>query len=674
MNNYKFIDLFAGIGGIRIPFDELGCQCVFSSEIDKFSRIVYEANYNHIPAGDITQIKEEEIPSFDILLGGFPCQAFSIAGKRQGFEDTRGTLFFDVARIIKYHKPKAFLLENVKGLLSHDKGNTFETIINTLNEIGYKVFYKVLSANDFGVPQKRERIYIIGFLDNNIEFEFPKPLEKEVKLGDILENSVDLKYTISDKLWAGHLRRKEEHKRKGNGFGFGLFNENSSYTNTISARYYKDGSEILIEQPGNNPRKLSPREALRLQGFPESFKIVVSDMQTYKQVGNSVSVPVIRAIAKNMIFCLNNNKNLNETKICNLTNIKEENMIEVLNEEKQLKISDDRYMHNLKAYSILKNLIQIKLTDNQINSLIEILLLLKDTDLSKLDSSLENMISENVWFKSKSKVDTVQSLFLENIYTVEDVTLFSLLLKLILFKDYILQLSKVYENKYIIQEDSNTFDILSLKYDNSNLYKPYSLRIAGSLLIKSAFLLENKEIIKGTMLESLLKEYNSLKSYIVDADILLQIIFNESASQSAKSTGGSIYEERVIKYLISKGFNLLGKSHDSKINAVEYDNVIELDSKEKIGISMKRTLRERYKQNHENIEDLDIDLMIIITLGIDLNMDKLKNIVSKKGNIVFIANDIFDKWDNKSIDLNKNNCYKISDLSIDFFKSYLKGI
>ncbi|MCJ8343790.1 MAG: DNA cytosine methyltransferase [Cetobacterium sp.] len=305
MKQYKFIDLFAGIGGIRIPFDELGCKCVFSSEIDKFSKLAYEANYNHIPEGDITKIKEEEIPQFDILLGGFPCQAFSIAGKRQGFEDTRGTLFFDVARIIKYHKPKAFLLENVKGLKSHNKGNTFKTIINTLTDLGYTVQYKILAAKDFGVPQNRERIYIVGFLDETIDFDFPMPLDKKIKVGDILDKVVDPKYTISDKLWAGHQRRKIEHKAKGNGFGFGLFNENSNYTNTISARYYKDGSEILIEQIGKNPRKLSPREALRLQGFPDSFKIVVSDLQTYKQAGNSVSVPVIRAIAKNIISSLN---------------------------------------------------------------------------------------------------------------------------------------------------------------------------------------------------------------------------------------------------------------------------------------------------------------------------------------------------------------------------------
>lgn len=301
MKKFKFIDLFAGIGGIRIPFQEFGGECVFSSEIDKFAQLAYEANYGHLPSGDITAIKEEDIPQFDVLLAGFPCQAFSHAGKKLGFEDTRGTLFFDVARIIKYHQPKAFLLENVKGLVSHDKGNTFNVIKETLAEMGYKIFHKVLAAKDFGVPQNRQRIYIVGFREN-INFEFPEAKNIEVKVGDILEKNVDSKYTISDKLWEGHQRRRVKHKENGNGFGYGLVNRDSPYTNTISARYYKDGSEILIDQGEEmNPRKLSPREALRLQGFPETFKIAVSDVQTYKQAGNSVSVPVIRAIAEKIV-------------------------------------------------------------------------------------------------------------------------------------------------------------------------------------------------------------------------------------------------------------------------------------------------------------------------------------------------------------------------------------
>jgi len=302
---YKFIDLFAGVGGIRLGFEEIfkeNSSFVFASEIDKFAQQTYESNYGHLPSGDITKIEPLEIPNFDILLAGFPCQPFSNAGLKKGFEDTRGTLFFDIAQIAKYHKPQVLFLENVKGFRNHDKGNTFRVVKETLEELGYRVFAEVLNAKNFGVPQNRERIYIIAFLDHTIEFEFPKPLEKSVKLGDILENNVNEKYTISDKLWAGHQRRKLEHKKKGNGFGYCIFNEESKYTSTISARYYKDGSEILIEQKDENPRKLSPREAGRLQGFPDNFKIVVSDTQAYKQFGNSVAVPVITAIAQKIYY------------------------------------------------------------------------------------------------------------------------------------------------------------------------------------------------------------------------------------------------------------------------------------------------------------------------------------------------------------------------------------
>ena len=305
---FKFIDLFCGLGGIRIPFEELGGQSVFSSDIDKFVQQTYQENFGEVPYGDITKIDENEIPEFDILLAGFPCQPFSNAGLKKGFNDTRGTLYFDIERILKKHLPQAILLENVKGFKGHDKGKTFKVVKKSLEDLGYKVFAEVLNAKDFGVPQNRERIYIVGFLDNNIDFEFPKKLNKKVKVGDILEKekgSVDEKYTLSDKLWAGHQRRKKMHKKKGNGFGYSIFNENSEYTSTMSARYYKDGSEILIEQKGKNPRKLTPKEALRLQGFPEDYVIPVSDTQAYKQCGNSVAVPVIRALAKEIIKKLN---------------------------------------------------------------------------------------------------------------------------------------------------------------------------------------------------------------------------------------------------------------------------------------------------------------------------------------------------------------------------------
>jgi DNA (cytosine-5)-methyltransferase 1 len=305
---FKFIDLFAGIGGIRIPFDELGGKCILGSEIDKYAKTTYNSYFDDMPEGDITNIKPCEINDFDVLVGGFPCQPFSQAGHRKGFHDTRGTLFFEIEKILRCKTPRAFLLENVKGLKGHDKGNTFRVIKESLETMGYYVTEQVLSAKDFGLPQNRERIYIVGFWNKEDfeRFNFPIPTNIKTRLGDILEKNVPEKYTISDALWAGHQRRKKEHKEKGNGFGYGLFNADSVYTNTISARYYKDGSEILIEQKGKNPRKLTPIEAARLQGFPEALvlsaqKAGVSDTQLYKQLGNAVPVNVIRSIAKNII-------------------------------------------------------------------------------------------------------------------------------------------------------------------------------------------------------------------------------------------------------------------------------------------------------------------------------------------------------------------------------------
>ena len=306
---FKFIDLFAGIGGIRIPFQELGGKCVFTSEWDKFAQKTYQMNFGGDIFGDITEVDiNKDIPDFDILLGGFPCQPFSQAGLHKGFADTRGTLFFNIEEIIREKRPKAFLLENVKQLKGHDQGRTYKVIEQHLRDLNYTVSAAVLRAGDFGVPQNRERIYIVGFdrerydLPENYEFSFPVPPKIPTRLGDILEKKVDPKYTISEKLYEGHIRRKEEHKRKGNGFGFSLFNKDSEYTNTLSARYYKDGSEILIDQGKNKrPRKLTPRECARLQGFPEDFIIPVSDTRAYKQFGNSVAVPVIRAIANNIV-------------------------------------------------------------------------------------------------------------------------------------------------------------------------------------------------------------------------------------------------------------------------------------------------------------------------------------------------------------------------------------
>jgi DNA (cytosine-5)-methyltransferase 1 len=340
-HKFKFIDLFAGIGGIRLSFQNNDGYCAFTSEWDKFAQKTYNVNYGDEPSGDIQKILSKEIPDHDILVGGFPCQPFSQAGLKKGFSDPRGTLFFDIQRILVEKRPKAFLLENVKQLKGHDKGNTLRTIIDvlegnnsidkedlkdmTLNDdamkalsekLNYYVTYKVINANQYGVPQNRERVYIIGF-DKNVapkdfdfesSFSFPEPVDFKVKVGDILEDnaSVHEKYTLSEKLWDGHQRRKAEHKNKGNGFGYCLFNKESAYTNTISARYYKDGSEVLIDQSdiGKRPRKLTPRECARLQGFPEDFIIPVSDMQAYKQFGNSVAIPAVQAIATNMVKTL----------------------------------------------------------------------------------------------------------------------------------------------------------------------------------------------------------------------------------------------------------------------------------------------------------------------------------------------------------------------------------
>lgn len=302
----RIIDLFAGIGGIRRGFEQASgnnVECVFTSEWDKYATETYKANYpGEEVHGDITLIDEEEVPEHDILLAGFPCQPFSQAGLKKGFDDTRGTLFFDIERILLAKRPKAFLLENVKRLKSHDGGRTLEVILRHLKAAGYNNLQtEVLRARDFGLPQNRERILIVGFLDDNVKFEFPTATGIPTRVGDILENNPDEKYTISDRLWEGHQRRKKENKIKGKGFGFGIVDENSEYTNTISARYYKDGSEILISQKNKNPRKLTPREAARLQGFPDSFKIVTSDNQAYKQFGNSVPVNVMEAVAEQML-------------------------------------------------------------------------------------------------------------------------------------------------------------------------------------------------------------------------------------------------------------------------------------------------------------------------------------------------------------------------------------
>lgn len=308
--SFSFIDLFAGIGGMRIAFERAGGHCVYSNEWNKYSQQTYFANFGEQPDGDITKVDAKSIPDHDILIAGFPCQPFSIAGvsKKQslgratGFEDkTQGTLFFDVCRVLDEKRPKAFMLENVKNLKSHDRGRTFKIIMESLEELDYEVFYDIIDGQNF-VPQHRERILIVGFdrrrYGSDIEFEFditpkePKPLIK-----DILEKNVDEKYTLSDKLWNYLQDYAAKHKAAGNGFGYGIA-ERNGIARTLSARYYKDGSEILIEQKGKNPRRLTPRECARLQGFPDDFKIVVSDTQAYRQFGNSVVVPLMENVAK----------------------------------------------------------------------------------------------------------------------------------------------------------------------------------------------------------------------------------------------------------------------------------------------------------------------------------------------------------------------------------------
>ena len=309
-NGYTFIDLFAGIGGMRLAFESAGGCCVYSNEWNKYSQQTYYANFGVQPDGDITKVQAESIPDHDILVAGFPCQPFSIAGvskknslgRATGFEDkTQGTLFFDVCRILKAKRPKAFMLENVKNLCSHDKGRTFQIIQESLRELNYKVFFRVIDGKGY-VPQHRERIVIVGFdkerygEDISLSFDL-HPLKKQPVVRDILEKEVSEKYTLSDKLWIYLQNYAAKHREAGNGFGYGIA-PLDGVTRTISARYYKDGSEILIEQRGKNPRRLTPRECARLQGFPDSFKIPVSDTQAYRQFGNSVVVPLMSDVAK----------------------------------------------------------------------------------------------------------------------------------------------------------------------------------------------------------------------------------------------------------------------------------------------------------------------------------------------------------------------------------------
>ena len=322
---YKSIDLFAGIGGIRMGFDQAfndDIKTVFVSEWDEFAQKTYTDNFGDTPAiaGDITKIDEKDIPEFDICLNGVPCQAFSLAGKRQGFEDDyhglcRGTLFLDVARICDYHKPKVMFLENVKGMVMHDKGRTFKIICKTFEDLGYKVFYKVLNSKDFGVPQNRERIYVVAFREDIApdNFEFPTPTDTTKTIRDIMEEKpVPSKYYLSTTYWQTLLNHKARHASKGNGFGYEIRDLDSIAGAIVCGGMGRERNLIIDKrQTDLTPtthikgevnklgiRKMTPREWARLQGFPDSFKLTLADTHLYKQFGNSVSVPVIRAIAE----------------------------------------------------------------------------------------------------------------------------------------------------------------------------------------------------------------------------------------------------------------------------------------------------------------------------------------------------------------------------------------
>ncbi|MCF0236344.1 MAG: DNA (cytosine-5-)-methyltransferase [Bacteroidaceae bacterium] len=316
---FSFIDLFAGMGGFRLAMQQWGGRCLFSSEWNAYAQRTYFANFGEIPFGDITSAEVRSfIPEeFDILCAGFPCQPFSIAGvskkkslgRATGFADqTQGTLFFEVATIIQKHRPKAFFLENVKNLTSHDKGRTFQVICDTLHQLDYSIHFQVMDGKNY-VPQHRERIMIVGFDKRRYRgeelFAFPSPPDSQPCIADILQNDPDEKYTLTDKLWQFLQDYAQKHKAKGNGFGYGM-TPLDGIARTLSARYYKDGSEILIPHPqGGNPRRLTPRECARLMGYPDHYRLgAVSDVQAYRQCGNSVVVPLITAVAQQVVHTM----------------------------------------------------------------------------------------------------------------------------------------------------------------------------------------------------------------------------------------------------------------------------------------------------------------------------------------------------------------------------------
>ncbi len=311
--SFTFIDLFAGIGGTRLAFENAGGRCVFSSEWDRFAQKTYFANFHETPEGDIRKISSDSIADHDVLVAGFPCQPFSIAGvskknalgRPHGFlDETQGTLFFEIARIAEKKKPRVMFLENVRNLLTHDGGGTFDVILGTLRELGYWVWHGIVDGR-VAVPQHRERLYMVCFREDiAVDFKVPQFLSRNPKLREIIESEVPAKYTLTDHLWKYLQKYADKHRAAGNGFGYGLADVDG-VARTLSARYYKDGSEILVPQEGKNPRRLTPRECARLMGFPDWFEIPVSDTQAYKQFGNSVIVPVVEGFAGEIGRCLN---------------------------------------------------------------------------------------------------------------------------------------------------------------------------------------------------------------------------------------------------------------------------------------------------------------------------------------------------------------------------------
>ena len=307
-SRFTFIDLFAGIGGMRIAFEKAGGRCVFSSELSEHSRRTYESNFGDVPFGDIREIRSSEIPDHDVLVAGFPCQPFSLAGvskkrsmnRPDGFDDSsQGDLFFEIVRILGAKRPRAFLLENVKNLRSHDGGRTLMIIEKELQGLGYDIRHEVIDARS-AVPQHRERLFLVGF-DRPTDFTFPPFSRSGPKLRKILNSSPDEKYTLTDGVWSALKRHAERNRKKGNGFGYGLA-DLDGVSRTLSARYYKDGAEILVYQgSGKNPRRLTPKECAQLMGFPKSFRLPDSDSYAYRQLGNAVVPPIVAKIAKTVV-------------------------------------------------------------------------------------------------------------------------------------------------------------------------------------------------------------------------------------------------------------------------------------------------------------------------------------------------------------------------------------